>query len=262
MTSRPDILDLIGPEFDSESVEQPKKTLLICAAPRSGSYEMCRLLTAAGVGVPHEYFNPNYARQLADRWDLGPEPLAVRNLGRYIDTLRCRRSAGEVFGVKLMYPQFNNTLRNRYGAALLDSAIVIHLFRPDAVAQYESLHAAAATGRWDFSAARTTEPRPLNREKRVEEALSEIDALMTHDSSFRKLFVLLDIRPMFVTADELFGNPAKVIHRIADAVGAKVNGRRLAEMLALSKRYLRDGSAESETNAELKLAFRKEVFPV
>src|SRR5439155_16998926 len=94
---RPDVIDLIGPDFDRHSVEPPQRTLIICSAPRTGSYELCRFLIAAGIGVPHEYFNLSYARRLAERWVLAGNPLAEIELGRYIDLLRRRRSQGGIF---------------------------------------------------------------------------------------------------------------------------------------------------------------------
>jgi hypothetical protein len=64
---RPDALTLIGPEYDRVPAEPADRTLIICSAPRTGSWELCRYLLAAGVGVPHEYFNANYARRLGER---------------------------------------------------------------------------------------------------------------------------------------------------------------------------------------------------
>src|ERR1700682_5669733 len=53
---RPDTIDLIGPEFDCPSPEPARRTLIICAAPRTGSYELCRHLVAAGLGAPRALF--------------------------------------------------------------------------------------------------------------------------------------------------------------------------------------------------------------
>ncbi len=50
---RPDLVEMAGPEYDLASPEPARKTLLICSAPRTGSYELCRFLIAAGIGIPH-----------------------------------------------------------------------------------------------------------------------------------------------------------------------------------------------------------------
>jgi Stf0 sulfotransferase len=135
---RPDAIALIGPEYDQPSSQPADRTLIICSAPRTGSYELCRYLLAAGIGVPHEYFNPNYARRLGERWAFPKSPLETSELKRYIEILRRRRAQAGVFATKLQFPHFNRTLRgNRHGRQLFEGATVVHLFRPDAVAQYE-----------------------------------------------------------------------------------------------------------------------------
>src|SRR5215471_9792875 len=50
------------PEF----ADQPKK-ILIYSTPRSGSYLLCRHMINAGLGIPHEYFNPIVIHQMAPR---------------------------------------------------------------------------------------------------------------------------------------------------------------------------------------------------
>ena len=46
------------PEFTGEPLK-----IFICSTPRSGSYMLCRYMINAGLGVPHEYFNPNIMRR-------------------------------------------------------------------------------------------------------------------------------------------------------------------------------------------------------
>src|SRR5262245_23029007 len=89
---RPDVLALIGPQSEQASSQPADRTLIICSAPRTGSYELCRYLLAAGIGVPHEYFNPNYAQRLGERWGFSKSPLEPSELKRYIEILRRRRA--------------------------------------------------------------------------------------------------------------------------------------------------------------------------
>jgi hypothetical protein len=58
---RPDLVDLAGPDYDVAVTERANKTLIICSAPRTGSYELCRFLLAAGLGIPFEYMHPQFA---------------------------------------------------------------------------------------------------------------------------------------------------------------------------------------------------------
>ena len=260
---RPDVVDLIGPEFDSQSPAPADRTLIICSAPRTGSYELCRYLLAAGIGVPHEYFQFGYARVLAKRWAIADAPLREPQLGCYIEELRRRRGRNGVFATKLQFDQFEHALRNRHGAALFDGACVVHLFRPDVAGQYASYRTAITRGVWDFSQRQTTKPAirdPANFDKFFADALSELRRIIDADAGFRSLFVLLGIRPLFVTTDELFGEPHRVIRRIADATGTAVDEDALQRAIACSAAYGRDGEGESAFSG-LTERFRKIAFP-
>src|SRR5262245_27348103 len=125
--TRPDLLTLIGPEYDRTSPEPAERTLIICSAPRTGSFELCRLLLAGGIGVPHEYFNPNYAGRLGERWGFAKIPLDPSEMERYIQALRRRRAQNGVFATKVQFPQFDHTLRNEHGRRLFEDATIVHL---------------------------------------------------------------------------------------------------------------------------------------
>ena len=260
--NRPDALALIGPEYDQVSSRPADRTLIICSAPRTGSYELCRYLLAAGIGVPHEYFNPNYARRLGERWGFSKSPLEPSELKRYIEVLRRRRAQAGVFATKLQFPQFNHILRgNRHGRALFDGATFVHLFRPDAAAQYASYRSALESGVWDFST-RPSLP-PVVRDTKdfnsfLKQALQEVDALMGQDAGFRGMFALLGIRPFFVTTDELFSSPGNVVWKIADLMGLPVNEGGLERAVELSAPYGRD---HAKAIAGLVEHFKRVVFP-
>lgn len=259
---RPDAIDLIGPRFDRPSSEPANRTLIICSAPRTGSYELCRYLIAAGVGVPHEYFHANYSRLLAERWLFNDHPLAETQLSRYIAALRRRRSQNGVFATKLQYGQFDRHLRNRQGAALFDGATVVHLFRSDVATQYASARAALESGTWDYSQRQTSTPVVRDRANFNEffkEALNELNWIVGEDAGFRGLFVLLNIHPIFVTTDQLFGEPRAIVDRIAAAVGVSIDEMALAGAIACSAAYGRDRSRDKAVS-DLTEAFRKIPF--
>jgi trehalose 2-sulfotransferase len=257
---RPDALTLIGPEYDRVSSRPVDRTLIICSAPRTGSWELCRFLLAAEIGVPHEYFNPNYSRRLGERWGFSRSPLEHSELGRYIEVLRRRRAHGGVFATKLQFPHFSQNLRNEHGRALFEDATVVHLFRPDAVAQFASYRSARESGVWDFSTRPTLSPVVRNRkdfDNYLKEALRELDALMGQDAGMRSLFTMLNIRPIFVTTDELFSDPRKVIAKIAGVMKLPVNDGELELALELSAPYSR---ASDKATAELAEHFKRVVF--
>ena len=240
---RPDAIDLIGPDFDRVSAHPAQRTLIICSAPRTGSYELCRFLFAAGIGVPHEYFKPVYAKAVGQRWGFDKSPLQLSEITRYIAALRRRRGQGGVFATKLQFPHFDICLRNRAGRDLFEGATVVHLFRSDASAQYASFRSAMESGVWDFSGRATTTPVIRNSKNPgayFDQGLQELNSLMSEDAGFRCLFALAGIKPIFVTSTELFDNPRAVIGKIADAVRVPVNEGELDQALALSAPYSRD----------------------
>ncbi|MDP1534549.1 MAG: Stf0 family sulfotransferase, partial [Rubrivivax sp.] len=218
---RPDAIDLIGPDYDQTSTQPAGRTLIICSAQRTGSYELCRYLFAAGIGVPHEYFNANYACRLGERWGLAKNPLEIPELAGYIAALRQRRGQNGVFATKLQWHQFEGSLRNRIGRDLFEGATLVHLFRSDAPAQYASFRSALESGTWDFSERATTVPLVRNRGDAagfIGQALHELDVLMGQDAGFRRLFALTGVNPIFVTTAELFERPREVIGKIAAAM--------------------------------------------
>jgi LPS sulfotransferase NodH len=257
----PDLIDLIGPEFDRPSAEPARRTLIICSAPRTGSYGLARHLIAAGIGSPHEYFNPNYARRLAERWLFTENPLSEAGLPHYMNVLRRRRAQGGVFAAKLQFWQFDNYLRNPSGAALFEDACIVHLFRPDVANQYASLRAAIESGMWDFSPRKTT-TRVREHDSFddfFKQALDDMNELLAEDAGFRGLFILLGIRPIFVTTDELSRDPKNLVQRIADVVGAPVNEVALAHSIATSAPYGRQKQRQ-DVMANLTERFRKIAF--
>ena len=255
---RPDKVALIGPEYDRLS-PPAKRTLIICSAPRTGSYDLCRYLLAAGIGVPHEYFHSDYSQQLGNRWGLGKSPLDPSVLGRYIQTLRQRRAQGDVFATKLQFPQFERNLSNEHGRQLFEGAIIVHLFRPDAAAQYASYRSAGESGVWDFSSRQTTMPvirDTSNFDEFFNQALKELDSLMGQDAAFRCMFTLLGIRPIFVTTDELLRNPRHVVQMIAAAIKVEINEHQLDRAIELGASY----RPVTEKSTGLEEHFKRIVF--
>jgi LPS sulfotransferase NodH len=259
---RPDVIELLGPDFDRPSAAPAGRTLIICAAPRTGSNELCRYLIAAGIGVPIEYFHPRQARPLAQRWGFAGDPLGEPELGRYIDLLRRRRSHQGLFAAKIQFWHFDKSLRNAHGAALFDGACVVHLFRPDVASQFASLLAAYQSGIWDFSGRRTTAPLTLDATRSSEFlnwALKEINWIVGEDAGFRSLFVLLGIRPLFVSTDELFADPGPIVRRIGAATGVAVDEEGLQRSIAASAPYGRDRQHD-KTLVGLKELLKKVAF--
>lgn len=238
--------------------KKPIKNLIICSAPRTGSNELCRLLHASGIGIPLEYFNPIWIPVLARRWGaLGATPNSI-DIGAYIGALRAKRAAGRVFAFKLQYPQFESFLRNPHGEALFEDAVVIHLFRADAVAQFTSFYAAQQSGKWDYSDVQTTAPAELSGLTPVQ-LRNMMEDVLLGDAQFRILFAMLGLRPIFLLMNDLFAQPQAAVRRIAEAVGASIDEARLSDALAASKRYERAGKS-APSPVDLGNIFKPIVF--
>lgn len=257
--ARPDIVALLGPRFDQPRGEPAEKTLIICAAPRTGSYELARFLVAAGIGVPHEYFNPTCAAAIAARWQLQGDVLTER-LDFYIDELRRRRAPGSVFAVKLQYWQYEDTLANAHGRALFENAVVVHLFRADVVSQFVSWHKACESGRFDFTEKVTHPPRDPAALYRSEGLLPMLDQLVTDDANFRRLFMFAGITPIFLEFETLCRDPQAVVATIAAALDVPFDKKRLAAAISDSAPYPNDRDVERRkklTHLLRAFAFRK-----
>lgn len=245
--SRPDTIELIGAAYDTPGGEVAGRTLIICAAPRTGSYELSRLLVAAGVGTPHEYFHPGYAQTAASRWGISGDPLCENNIAAYIDALRMNRVQSGVFATKLQYWQFNGCLRNRHGVDLFKNASIVHVFRPDIVRQFESMRVAMVTGCYDFSPRASRPPQPDG----VDDASNALDMLLEEDAGLRRLFVLFGKSPLFVTTADIFDRPRETVARIAQSVDVRVNEAGLAQMLTTSAPYVRDSVVERKVGGTI-----------
>jgi LPS sulfotransferase NodH len=253
--SRPDIIDLIGQNFDRDSAAPAKKTLIICSAPRTGSYELCRFLTAAGLGIPHEYFHPAHAQILARRWHIGGNPLG-ESMGSYIERLQNVRATNDVFSFKLQYWQFNEFLRNEFGASLFRDAHIVHLYRSNIADQLASYHFASHSGVWDYSARQTTEPLLEQRDDLV---IAQLAALTWEDAGFRRLFAMMSINPMFVTTEGLFEEPRSVLHRLAQRLNVVIDDSALENMISKSAPYSRGHLPPGISERLKKLAFEKDA---
>jgi LPS sulfotransferase NodH len=257
---RPDLVDLIGPEWDREAQFTAKQTLIICSSPRTGSYELCRFLAAAGIGVPHEYFHPYFAERLKSRWGLTYDPLSPAGLDSYVNLLRRRRAAGGIFSVKLQYWQFNTFLRNQHGASLFDGACVVHLFRPDIVNQLRSYRAARQTGLWDYSMRQTSELKAVEDESSLDSIARHIETLIEGDAGFRRLFALLSTDPLFVTMKELFGDPSSIVYSIARRLDATIVESELAKAIHTSSPYSHPPTIRDGDIARLSEQLKRYVF--
>src|SRR5215472_9959560 len=199
-------------QLTSELLDQPEFTgtpvkIFICSTPRSGSYMLCRYMINAGLGVPHEYFNPIIMRQIAPRLGLGgsvaglrwrhrglrdrlpgrlPDRIAEEAfLAKYVAALVPRRCQRGIFAAKMHFDQYFKVLDNSVGRSLLDGGIFIHLFREDLLRQTISRNFSYITGRWGDDDAVTTVPMPPGDLIKVSGIEREMATLAEEDREWR-----------------------------------------------------------------------------
>src|SRR5579863_10417710 len=233
-------------QISSDLLDQPEffgkpKKIFICSTPRSGSYLLCRFMINAGLGVPHEYFNPIVIRQIAPRlgfeesvnelkwWPRGRrDRLLLRRaerraesdfLQRYIRILMARRCQGGVFAAKIHFRDFVRVLDNQVGRDLFEGGLFIYLYREDMLKQAVSEHFAQLTGRWGIDDTVTTPPAASPNffdDAAIDRALVD---LSEQDRGWRVFLARNGIAPMSISYEKLSEDPFAFVVAIARRLG-------------------------------------------
>lgn len=237
-------------QISSELLDQPEflgipRKVFICSTPRSGSYLLCRFMINAGLGVPHEYFNPHVIRQMADRlgfaesitglkWSpmgrkdhLGlrrSERAAERDfLKKYIPILIPRRCQSGVFAAKIHFRDFRTVLDNPIGHNLLEGGLFVCLYRDDMLKQAISEYFGQLTGRWGIDDTVTTTPAANPNffdTKAIDWTLND---LSEQDRSWRVFLARNGIAPMSISYEKLCEDPFGFVEAIAHRLGVDTN---------------------------------------
>jgi len=224
------------PEFTGEPVK-----IFICSTPRSGSYMLCRYMINAGLGVPHEYFNPVIMREIAPRLGLGKSieglkwrcrslrdrlPFGkadrvaeVNFLAKYVTALVPKRCQGSIFAAKIHFDQYIRVLDNPVGRKLLDGGLFVYLFREDLLKQAVSRNFAYLTGRWGLDDTVSTAPaapadllQPIGIDR-------ELETLADEDRGWRVFLAKNGLSPMSISYERLCDNPPRFVAAIARRLG-------------------------------------------
>ncbi len=234
-------------QIGSELLDQPAvigetKKVFICSTPRSGSYLLCRHMINAGLGVPHEYFNPIVMRQMAPRlglaedleglswWPRGrrdrllmrrrDEPAAeLAFLEKYVAFLTSRRCQAGVFAAKTHFRDFRRTLNNRVGDELLKDGLFIYLYREDLLRQAVSEHFAQLTGRWGIDETVTTEPAACADFFDIAAIDRALNDLADQDRGWRVFMARRGVVPMSISYERLCEDPFAFVEAIARRLG-------------------------------------------
>jgi LPS sulfotransferase NodH len=233
-------------QISSELLDQPRasetpKKLFICSTPRSGSYLLCRYMINAGLGVPHEYFNPYVIRQIAPRLGFENDVKTMRwfPLGRldrlnlrsreraaelaflkkYIPALVSRRCQDGVFAAKIHFRDFRTVLDNPVGNGLLDGGVFVFLYRENLLMQAISERFGQLTGRWGIDEAVTTPPA-ANPDFFDRRAINlAIEDLAQQERGWRIFLARNGVTPMSISYEKLCQDPFAFVSAVASRLG-------------------------------------------
>jgi LPS sulfotransferase NodH len=200
------------------------KILVICAAPRSASSNLSRLLLAAGIGMPTEYFNVNTVQVLTQRWKI--------NSAEYAHALVKRRHHNGIFSVNI---QFNQMAE--FGSQiefLLKNATVVHLERMDITGQVISFAAARLAENWSSSG---EDLATHFSDEQYEAALKEAIRSLSKEFEGLKLLKLKHPGVLNITSEEMNFNSIAVINRIAALMEIGPDQETLDKMQRLVGKY-------------------------
>jgi LPS sulfotransferase NodH len=233
-------------EISSELLDQPEfhgtpKKIFICSTPRSGSYLLCRFMINAGLGVPHEYFNPIVIRQIAPRlgleesmnglkwWPRGRKDIVFLRakqraaerefLRKYLPIVVSKRCRLGVFAAKIHFRDFRTVLDNQVGRRLLEGGVFVHLYREDLLKQAISERFAQLTGQWGIDGTVTTAPAadPIFFD------LGAIDRtikdLSVQDRGWRSWLARNSITPISISYEKLCEDTYSFVETIACRAG-------------------------------------------
>jgi LPS sulfotransferase NodH len=233
-------------EISSELLDQPEfngtpKKVFILSTPRSGSYLLCRFMINAGLGVPHEYFNPIVIRQIAPRFGLEESMRGLQWLPRgrkdlvflrareraaerkflrnYLASLTARRCSQRIFAAKIHFRDFRSVLDNGVGRRLFEDGVFVHLYREDLLKQAISERFAQLTGQWGSDATVTTDPAAepdFFDLGAIDRTIQEISA---QDHGWRSWLALNGISPISISYENLCEDPFSFVETIASRVG-------------------------------------------
>jgi LPS sulfotransferase NodH len=246
----------------------PRRTLLVCTLPRSGSTLLGEAFYfAGGLGCPIEYFHRGFRPDFVDRWD-------ARTLADFTSAVhRWRTDQTGVLSVKLFWgdvealvaelepsrlgglagcrPEDVDASTYREIAALLEPIFpnpqYIHLQRRDRVRQAVSGLAATQTGLFRIVPKTQTPPVKAAPEydfARIDSLIAYADYCHAH---WRNFFDAIGAVPIRLTYESLVADYADSVRHLFDQIGsdAQIPPIRLqrqsgSESEAFVLRYLRD----------------------
>lgn len=258
---------------------RPRRTILICSQPRSGSTLLGEALYfAGGLGCPLEYYHAGFRPAFETRWQ-------TTDFATYAQEVHRRRTdPNGIFSAKLFWrdvedvvarhdpallAQFKgmqpaDTLPEAYRsiAALLNDivgeATYIHLYRRDRVRLAVSSHKATQTGLWR-SIPGVGEVTPLRDPvfdfDRIRDLIAHADYCHGH---WRNFFATMGHQPLTVTYEDLARDYRGTISAVLQYLGSgaavpvvRMQRQSDAHSEALALLYLREAQSRVMAQADI-----------
>ena len=239
----------------------------VATLPRSGSWLLAEALANTGlVGVPNEYFRPDFTRMWSQEWGLEDDA----SYARYVETAKTlTATANGIFSAKLHWYQFawlSQQLRAQDGAAEAVSTAelmarwfprlkYIFLWRRDTARQAISYYRACVTKVWFL----TGEARrgALTGEVDYQQIRWFEDILVEHREKWRAYFAEHGVIPLEVIYEDLAADPCAILRKVLADLGLAEG----PELAAAPTMLLRQSDDRSEAILEAYLAVRESLRP-
>ncbi len=189
----------------------PRRRVIVCSTPRSGSYLLCRQMIHAGLGLPTEYLRSRTMAALSARFGAAGDT-------SYFDAVEAHRTAANgVFAAKVQWVQLlmHPIARERW---VERADLNVFLYRDDLVAQAVSWQVSLATGLWSFDATRgqRAEGVTLDSESRALELVGELEL---QNREWRGLLAGAGRPLLALRYEDYVGRQGAALREIAEALG-------------------------------------------
>jgi len=208
-----------------------KKSYIICTTPRSGSNLLCNLLESSGVmGQPKEFLNlDSVILPFARRNSLMNLEDSFLYLDTYLDSAVDKFSSNNnVFGMKLLYDQFEPYMELNNVRKFLQDFKFIWLLRKDVLSQSVSMHIAKETNEWTYLNEQNNQ-KEENKNRRDfvkydEAKISQFLKKLAKDNlKWIEFFSINQIDYLPVTYEDILLNTNQACHNICDFCGVQTN---------------------------------------
>lgn len=225
----------------------PRRTIVLCATPRTGSTLACDVLTGTDhLGYPKEPFAAAAVPACADAWGV---PTLDEDPQRYVRAAFTNgTSPNGICAVKLMWSDVPRLARagDRHEADVLDcfvDPVALLVTRRDKLAAAISQHRAEQTGEWSTSGLGSgPEPGPPDLVR-----VSELhDTQHEGADRWRELVLATAVPWAEVVYEEVAGEPARIAAVAAELVGVELGAEPEVET---DLRVQRDGWNEEVRQA-------------